>query len=135
MICHVPILHFSCRRKCNIWSSVILYTDELFNGKIKSTGVDVIYMDFKKAFDVSHNALLSKLQGFGITGNLQNWLTTYLEHNAYVSVTPTLIIVRCSQESHRVAFWAYCYSVSSLTIYHHHLNIPFFFSLLMTQRA
>ena len=43
-------------------------------------GVDVIYMDFKKAFDsVSHNALLSKLQGFGITGNLQNWLTTYLK--------------------------------------------------------
>ena len=37
-------------------------------------------MDFKKAFDsVSHNALLSKLQGFGITGNLQNWLTTYLK--------------------------------------------------------
>ena len=59
---------------------LILYIDELFNGKIKSTGVDVIYMDFKKAFDsVSHNALLSKLQGFGITGNLQNWLTTYLK--------------------------------------------------------
>ena len=39
-------------------------------------------MDFKKAFDsVSHNALLSKLQGFGITGNLQSWLTmaTYLK--------------------------------------------------------
>ena len=32
---------------------LILYTDELFNGKIKSTctGVNVIYMDFKEAFD------------------------------------------------------------------------------------
>ena len=42
--------------------------------------VDVIYMDFKKAFDsVSHNALLSKLHTLGISGKLWTWLETYLK--------------------------------------------------------
>ena len=42
--------------------------------------VDVIYMDFKKAFDsVSHNVLLSKFQALGISGRLWFWLETYLK--------------------------------------------------------
>ena len=41
--------------------------------------VDVIYLDFKKAFDsVSHNKLLSKLWSLGIRGNLWNWFKAYL---------------------------------------------------------
>ena len=59
---------------------LILFTEKLFNGKCNNTAVDVIYMDFKKAFDsVSHNALLCKLRSLGITGALHNWLTTYLK--------------------------------------------------------
>ena len=42
--------------------------------------IDVIYMDFKNAFDsVSHNALLSKLRALGISGKLWTWLETYLK--------------------------------------------------------
>ena len=42
-------------------------------------GVDVIYLDFKKAFDsVLHNKLLSKLWSLGIRGNLWNWFKAYL---------------------------------------------------------
>ena len=40
---------------------------------------DVIYLDFKKAFDsVAHNELLAKLWSFGITGTNWKWFQTYL---------------------------------------------------------
>ena len=41
--------------------------------------LDVIYLDFKKAFDsVPHQRLLSKLEAYGITGTLQKWLVDFL---------------------------------------------------------
>ena len=53
--------------KRSVLQQLILFTDKLLDGKNK---VDVIYMDFKKAFDfISHNALLSKLQAMGILVN------------------------------------------------------------------
>ena len=56
---------------------LILFTEKLLNGINNKNEVDVIYMDFKKAFDsVSHNALLSKLQALGIPGRLWFWLET-----------------------------------------------------------
>ena len=59
---------------------LILFTERLFDGKNNRNEVDVIYLDFKKAFDsVSHNALLSKLQALGISGKLWTWLETYLK--------------------------------------------------------
>ena len=41
--------------------------------------VDVIYMDFHKAFDtVPHRRLLYKLSRYGITGNLLQWIKVFL---------------------------------------------------------
>ena len=41
--------------------------------------VDIIYLDFKKAFDsVAHNKLLTKLQCYGIHGNVVGWLANFL---------------------------------------------------------
>jgi len=40
---------------------------------------DVVYFDFKKAFDsVSHPKLLIKLKAYGLTGNLLRWITNFL---------------------------------------------------------
>ena len=40
---------------------------------------DVIYLDFRKAFDsVSHTKLLHKLQSYGINGTLLQWYRAYL---------------------------------------------------------
>ena len=40
---------------------------------------DIIYFDFKKAFDsVPHCRLLFKLKSYGISGNLLRWLTSFL---------------------------------------------------------
>ena len=43
--------------------------------------VDVIYLDFQKAFDsVPHQRLLKKIYGYGIRGNLYNWIEDFLTH-------------------------------------------------------
>jgi len=40
---------------------------------------DVIYFDFKKAFDtVCHNKLLSILKSYGISGKLLSWIEAFL---------------------------------------------------------
>ena len=50
-------------------------TCELENGK----GVDVVYLDFAKAFDkVDHGITLNKLASTGIKGNLGHWLFSFL---------------------------------------------------------
>lgn len=55
---------------------LLLFTHEVLETKNET---DVIYMDFKKAFDsVSHNGLLRKLNTIGITGKLWSWLKEYL---------------------------------------------------------
>lgn len=41
--------------------------------------LDVVYFDFRKAFDtVPHRRLLSKLRGYGITGNTLEWIEHFL---------------------------------------------------------
>jgi len=38
--------------------------------------VDVIYPDFQKAFDkVPHVRLVNKLEAYGISGNVSQWIT------------------------------------------------------------
>ena len=42
-------------------------------------GVDVVFLDFRKAFDsVSHVKLLQKLRSYGIDQKLINWIQDYL---------------------------------------------------------
>ena len=42
-------------------------------------GVDVVYLDYSKAFDsVPHLRLIEKLKGYGIGGNLLNWMKSFL---------------------------------------------------------
>ena len=53
-----------------------------------SSQKDVIYLDYRKAFDsVAHNELLYKLWNFGITGTLWLWVRAYLTNRVqYVSI-------------------------------------------------
>ena len=42
--------------------------------------VDVVYLDFAKAFDkVDHNILLHKLKSLGINGKTLRWIQSFLE--------------------------------------------------------
>ena len=45
----------------------------------EGAGVDVVYLDYQKAFDtVPHKRLIMKLQGYGITGNVLRWISDFL---------------------------------------------------------
>ena len=50
--------------------------------------VDAIYLDFRKAFDtVPHQRLLSKLHGYGVRGQILDWIRDFLAgRQQYVSV-------------------------------------------------
>ena len=44
-----------------------------------NNSVDAIYLDFRKAFDsVPHERLLTKLHGYGVRGNIFNWVKDFL---------------------------------------------------------
>ena len=46
---------------------------------MKGKDVDIIYLDFSKAFDkVAHRRLLKKLDNYGIRGQLLNWIQDFL---------------------------------------------------------
>ena len=49
--------------------------DLILNLLDKKTNVDVVYLDFSKAFDkVDHSIVLTKFKKLGITGKIYNWI-------------------------------------------------------------
>ena len=53
--------------------------ENITKGLDEGNKIDVIYLDFSKAFDkVSHKKLLYKVADLGINGNILNWLGNYL---------------------------------------------------------
>lgn len=70
---------FTSERSCltNLLDFIENVTRELDNGNC----VDVLYLDFAKAFDkVPHKRLLSKLEAHGITGNILRWVDSWLSN-------------------------------------------------------
>ena len=58
---------------------LLLFLSNVHESLNHYSSCDVIYLDFKKAFDtVPHNELLLKLWKTGITGNTWSWLKEYL---------------------------------------------------------
>lgn len=60
-----------------------------FAGVLDKTGqVDVIFLDFRKAFDlVPHSQLMLKLQAIGLPAFITNWISSYLsDRTQYVSI-------------------------------------------------
>ncbi len=67
------------------------WIDLLDNPKTKNL-IDTVHMDFQKAFDkVPHSRLLSKLQGYGISGQIHDWVKAFLSGRSQrVNVRGTL---------------------------------------------
>ena len=68
---------FSKGRSCI--SQLLVTIDEWLTYMDKKIPVDVAYLDFRKAFDsVPHKRLISKLQGYGVRGNVLQWIKDFL---------------------------------------------------------
>ena len=60
-------------------TQLLKYLDCCIDKVVRGNVVDCIYLDFAKAFDtVPHKRLLNKLEAYGITGKLLNWIKAFL---------------------------------------------------------
>ena len=67
------------RNKRSCLTNLLDFYNDVFNIFDETKAVDVIYLDFQKAFGkVPHKRLLSKVNTHGITGNIYSWLEDWL---------------------------------------------------------
>ena len=68
---------FVPRRSC--LTNLLEYLEEMTRLVDEGHNVDVIYLDFAKAFDkVAHARLMAKCRALGIVGDIANWIETWL---------------------------------------------------------
>uniref|UniRef100_A0A0P4VVU6 Reverse transcriptase domain-containing protein n=1 Tax=Scylla olivacea TaxID=85551 RepID=A0A0P4VVU6_SCYOL len=68
---------FRTKRSC--LTNLLDFFYEVFNSYDETKAVDIIYLDFQKAFDtVPHKRLISKVKAHGIAGNTLKWLRDWL---------------------------------------------------------
>ena len=69
------------RSKHSTESQLILTVQDLVHSLNNKKQVDMIIMDFSKAFDVlPHNRLLQKLNRYGIQNRTHAWMSSFLKH-------------------------------------------------------
>ena len=61
-------------------TQLLAHFDKILDGLEEGGGVDVIYLDFSKAFDkVEHGVLLHKLKDCKVLGKVGEWLAKFLD--------------------------------------------------------
>ena len=89
-----------------------MFVEEVANYLHSGYPVDVIYLDFQKAFDkVPHKRLILKLAANGIDGKLLECIEKWLLDRKQSVVINGVSQARkmCRAVSHRVLFWHHCY--------------------------
>ena len=67
------------RQKHSCESQLILSIEDKYRQQDKNKQVDMLILDFTKAFDtVPHQRLLTKLKHYGIDRNLHRWISSWL---------------------------------------------------------
>ena len=67
------------RNKRSCLTNLLDFFNDVYNMYDDTGSVDVIYLDFQKAFDkVPHNRLLDKVRAHGVSGNIHRWLQDWL---------------------------------------------------------
>ena len=69
------------QKRCSCVTQLLECLSDWTTSFDENVGVDVVYLDFRKAFDtVAHRRLLYKLHHLGIRGHLLGWLESFLNH-------------------------------------------------------
>lgn len=69
------------QEKCSCVSQLLEWLKDWIHSFDPGKSVDVIYLDFAKAFDtVAHQRLLMKLDFYGVKGHIHAWLTSFLSN-------------------------------------------------------
>ncbi len=67
------------RKKRSCMTQLLSHIEHIYSSLNNGDEVDVIYLDFAKAFDkVDHNILLAKLEKYGIGGRVLKWIREFL---------------------------------------------------------
>ena len=75
----IPDSQHGFRRSRSCLTQLIEHVDTVLRSLNEGNEVDVIYLDYSKAFDkVDHKLLLEKLKLYGITGKAYRWLESFL---------------------------------------------------------
>ncbi len=60
---------------------MLTFYNDLFHGHDNTKSLDIVYLDFQKAFDkVTLNMLMFKVKQLGINGNVYNWIENWLSN-------------------------------------------------------
>ena len=100
---------FVSKRSC--LTNLLIFLN--FSGKMldSAKAVDVLYLDFQKAFDkVPHNLLIVKLQSYGFNSSIIEWIKNWLSNRVQrVIIGSNRSACRLSKvEFHRDLSWAPC---------------------------
>lgn len=80
----IPNQHGFLKQK-SIQTNMLTYIDFIYNNLENGFEVDSVYTDFSKGFDkINHSLLLKKLYYYGISGNLLNWLDSFLTNRTQI---------------------------------------------------
>ena len=61
------------------FTNLLEFYEAVSDWVVEGKAVDVVYRDFKKAFDkVSHRRLLTKVRACGVAGQVVNWIANWL---------------------------------------------------------
>ena len=71
------------RKKRSCLTQLLSHIEHIYSCLNNSEEVDVIYLDYAKAFDkVDHQVLLAKLERYGIGGNVLRWIEQFLTNRS-----------------------------------------------------
>ena len=69
------------RNKRSCLSNLLTFYNDLFSDYDVARSLDIVYLDFQKAFDkVPHHKLLYKLKQIGIDGQVNQWIANWLSN-------------------------------------------------------